>query len=111
MSATETVTQTQEGQIPAQSAQFTRVPVNQTQIQQDPTNRPSRVKMKKQSGAVGSVASGSMAATSATEPTSRTSDVNVARYGPSNPMETMGAMGGTPPKLKQSGKLGSLQSL
>ena len=107
MSATQTVTETQESQVPAETGQFNAVPVNQTQIQQDRSSKTQKPKRNNQTGTVGLGASSIMAATTGTVQTTRTSDANVATLGPSNPKETMGTVDGTgAPKQQQAGKLG-----
>ena len=107
MSTTETVTQTQLGQIPAETAQPKEVHVNHTEIHQDRASKPAKVKRNNQTGALGSFASGSLAATSGTGPKMRTCDVNGATSGPSNQIETMEAVAKTGQrKVTNAGKLG-----
>ena len=107
MSATQTVTETQESQVPAETGQFNAVPVNQTQIQQDRSSKTQKPKRNNQTGTVGLRTSSTLAATTGTVQTTRTSDTNIATSGPSNPKETMGTVCGTgPPKQQQAGKLG-----
>ena len=112
MSAKQTVTDTQESQVPADTGQFNTVPIKQTQIQQDPSSKTQKSKKNNQTGTVWMGTSSAITATTGTVQRTRTYDINLVTWGPSNPKETMGTVGGTgPPKQHQAGKLGPQQSL
>ena len=106
MSATETVTVSEAGQIPRETGQINPVPVNQTQLQQDRSSKPQKPKRNSQTGMVGFGTSSAMAATTGTVQTTRASIVNAATSGPSTQMERMGTVVGTgPQKRQEAGKL------
>ena len=87
MSATETVTETQASQVPAESRKFNPVPLNQTQIQKDRSSKTQKPKKNNQTGTLGLGTSSTMAATTGTVQMTRTTDGNVATLGPSNPRD------------------------